>query len=66
MKGTHIFTRGTSCAPSRNMCFPGKKMTSYNEGKYLIKCLCWGTHIFARGTSCAPRTNMCVPPKKGT
>ena len=54
MKGTHIFARGTSCAPSRNMYVPLKKV--------LLKMK--GTHIFARGTSCAPSRNMYVPLKK--
>ena len=54
MKGTYIFSRGTSCAPSRNMCVPPKKSTSQNEGHT----------YFYQGHKLCPQQKYVCPTKK--
>ena len=52
--GTHIFARGTSCAPSRNMGVPPKKSTSQNEGHT----------YFCQGHKLCPQQKYVCPTKK--
>ena len=59
--GTHIFARGTICAPCKAMCAPAQAQNFQNNMNFSFFFA--GTHHSARDTICAPSKNMCAPAK---